>query len=409
MYLQTPKRPCLPPTPTSYTKPSLPPLSSIFNGSVPLQKTPYHSTTYKLPSMSTPNSYYTPKAFTFSTPSAMDTSEGDISVLEIRKPASKSTVNPAPAIKTENPSVAAAKTAYAFISHSPSTYPSQEPSIDNAPLARRKRRRTSPNELLVLNNEFDLGSTPNKSRRIEIAGKVNMTEKAVQIWFQNKRQSLRKHLNHEKEVTELPPTTPIYVIPHHPVIPISANVPLMSSTPIKPIMTKSHSLGPHMTSSPIKESSSIPLFVKRRSTTQNTPVSHMYDDGDDDSINTSMDEDVLTLTPSSITPSTSSTSLVLNKTKKKQPLFLNSSASSTMTFKLMPNSKVTQKLNSIAHEEDKENETIPKKSATSFREILDDVLVRKPLGLLTTNRQNTLVKKENEECVENLLSLRAGY
>lgn len=95
---------------------------------------------------------------------------------------------------------------FAFISHSPATFPSQEPSIDNASLARRKRRRTSPNELAILNQEFILGSTPGKSKRLEISKKVNMTEKAVQIWFQNKRQSIRRLRACEKEVTELPPT-----------------------------------------------------------------------------------------------------------------------------------------------------------------------------------------------------------
>lgn len=95
---------------------------------------------------------------------------------------------------------------FAFISHSPATFPSQEPAIDNASLARRKRRRTSPNELAILNQEFVLGSTPGKSRRLEISKKVNMTEKAVQIWFQNKRQSIRRLRACDKEVTELPPT-----------------------------------------------------------------------------------------------------------------------------------------------------------------------------------------------------------
>lgn len=95
---------------------------------------------------------------------------------------------------------------FAFISHSPATFPSQEPSIDNESLARRKRRRTSPNELAILNQEFIMGSTPGKSKRLEISKKVNMTEKAVQIWFQNKRQSIRRLRSCEKEVTELPPT-----------------------------------------------------------------------------------------------------------------------------------------------------------------------------------------------------------
>lgn len=82
---------------------------------------------------------------------------------------------------------------FAFISHSQETFLSNEPDIDNARLARRKRRRTSPNELAILKNEFKLCSTPNKEKRIEIANRVDMTEKAVQIWFQNRRQALRKN------------------------------------------------------------------------------------------------------------------------------------------------------------------------------------------------------------------------
>ncbi|KAK9379810.1 uncharacterized protein V2V93DRAFT_372402 [Kockiozyma suomiensis] len=81
---------------------------------------------------------------------------------------------------------------YAFISHSPSTYPHREPEIDNAPLARRKRRRTSPNELQILYSEFKRCSKPPRHVRQDIAERVGMTEKAVQIWFQNRRQSSRR-------------------------------------------------------------------------------------------------------------------------------------------------------------------------------------------------------------------------
>lgn len=112
--------------------------------------------------------------------------------------------------------------AYAFISHSPVTFPSQEPSIDNAPLARRKRRRTSPTELNILNNEYKLGTTPNKARRLEIAAKVSMSEKAVQIWFQNKRQSLRKHSTVEKDTSDVTEAPKV----------------LSMSTPIKPPLAK---------------------------------------------------------------------------------------------------------------------------------------------------------------------------
>ncbi|ODQ58884.1 hypothetical protein WICANDRAFT_24602, partial [Wickerhamomyces anomalus NRRL Y-366-8] len=61
--------------------------------------------------------------------------------------------------------------------------------------ARRKRRRTSPLELSILQAEFEKGQTPNRTRRLDIAKRVNMTEKAIQIWFQNRRQTLRRQSN----------------------------------------------------------------------------------------------------------------------------------------------------------------------------------------------------------------------
>lgn len=80
----------------------------------------------------------------------------------------------------------------AFISHSPATFPHQNMLTDNANWARRKRRRTSPMELTILESEFKKCYKPTKMAREEIALKVGMTEKAVQIWFQNRRQSQRK-------------------------------------------------------------------------------------------------------------------------------------------------------------------------------------------------------------------------
>lgn len=93
---------------------------------------------------------------------------------------------------------------YAFISHNQATFLSSEPSIDNARLARRKRRRTSPAELAILKSEFKKGTTPNRARRREIAKRVDMSEKAVQIWFQNRRQALRKSKIVKRMVVEVP-------------------------------------------------------------------------------------------------------------------------------------------------------------------------------------------------------------
>ncbi|CAI4364317.1 AIC_G0012870.mRNA.1.CDS.1 [Saccharomyces cerevisiae] len=87
------------------------------------------------------------------------------------------------------------KRSFAFITHSQETFPKKEPKIDNARLARRKRRRTSSYELGILQTAFDECPTPNKAKRIELSEQCNMSEKSVQIWFQNKRQAAKKHKN----------------------------------------------------------------------------------------------------------------------------------------------------------------------------------------------------------------------
>lgn len=93
------------------------------------------------------------------------------------------------------PSANDKKRAFAFITHSQQTFPTKEPKIDNAPLARRKRRRTSTQELNILQAEFDICSAPDKKKRQELAERCNMSEKAVQIWFQNRRQAIKKQKN----------------------------------------------------------------------------------------------------------------------------------------------------------------------------------------------------------------------
>ncbi|CAL9737790.1 homeobox protein Yox1p [Monosporozyma servazzii] len=85
------------------------------------------------------------------------------------------------------------KRAFAFITHSKDTFGVKEPKIDNAPLARRKRRRTSSQELNILQDSFNKCITPSRMEKIILAQRCNMSEKAVQIWFQNKRQALKRH------------------------------------------------------------------------------------------------------------------------------------------------------------------------------------------------------------------------
>lgn len=243
---------------------------------------------------------------------------------------------------------------FAFISHSPATYPSQEPSIDNASLARRKRRRTSPHELAILNQEFQAGSTPNKTRRIEIAKKVSMTEKAIQIWFQNKRQSLRRLRAADKEVTELPPT-PDLSADH------VATSTVLELTPHKPGLVKSHSqnfaVSPAMAQlSPIRS-----LSVSN--------LTHM------DPANKAKDSLLTKMLAADESGSKAQLSLVLNLTKKKQPEFARQSpavSTQVMTFRLAPSKE------------------------------------RKPLAPLDHNKNSNCKSTKELQCVQNLLSLKSA-
>lgn len=276
--------------------------TSLLPAMVPLGK-PHLSVKTRIDALETPRD--TPSVANTSMDSEADTSAANDSMI---KPASKRKA------QTTLPS-----RDFAFISHSPATYPSQEPSIDNASLARRKRRRTSPHELLILNQEFVAGSTPNKARRVEIAHKVNMTEKAVQIWFQNKRQSLRRLKSSDKEITELPPT------PNSSTVSTTAPTPLVESTPIKPQLVKLHSqnfvASPAIAQlSPIRSYSTssltqAPPVLNKLATTKMSVYSKILavDDKKDD--------------------------LVLSLTNKKQPEFARQSlvaSTQVMTFKLGP-------------------------------------------------------------------------
>lgn len=59
---------------------------------------------------------------------------------------------------------------------------------------KKRRRRTNPRELAILETHFSKEPLPDAQKRAEIAEEIGngMTVRAVQIWFQNKRQTLKK-------------------------------------------------------------------------------------------------------------------------------------------------------------------------------------------------------------------------
>ncbi|OBA23705.1 homeobox-domain-containing protein [Metschnikowia bicuspidata var. bicuspidata NRRL YB-4993] len=318
-------------------------------------------------------------------PAAFSAPRPSVGVSTLRPTASVSTPNVSLA-KVSTPKAADAKTGskrkhsttlpsrdFAFISHSPATYPSQEPSIDNASLARRKRRRTSPVELAVLNDEFKLGLTPDKARRIAIAARVSMSEKAVQIWFQNKRQLLRRLRNTDKEVTELPPAPEFAAVPTPP-------APFYASTPLRPALAKAEtSPFPHTPGfsvvSPVRAASAADLTAACLAGPVQPP-STPHDAGARVSLYSRM---LATASDERSDKRASSglPELVMNLTNKKQPGFARQSAQAAtqvMTFKLTPKD-------------------------------------RKPLATLSTNTPShqRIPNAKDSQCIQGLLSLKVGH
>ncbi|KZT50253.1 homeobox-domain-containing protein, partial [Calocera cornea HHB12733] len=53
----------------------------------------------------------------------------------------------------------------------------------------KRRRRTTPEELAVLEAEYAKCTLPDAKNRVRIGQMTNMSARSVQIWFQNKRQT----------------------------------------------------------------------------------------------------------------------------------------------------------------------------------------------------------------------------
>ncbi|KAG9127815.1 hypothetical protein FRC07_008825 [Ceratobasidium sp. 392] len=75
----------------------------------------------------------------------------------------------------------------------PEAYPAQ-PGFVTAfwnPYEVKHRRRTSRAQLAVLEREFDNDPKPNADKRRALAAQLNMTPRAIQVWFQNRRAKIK--------------------------------------------------------------------------------------------------------------------------------------------------------------------------------------------------------------------------
>ncbi|OBZ68006.1 Homeobox protein HD-10 [Grifola frondosa] len=68
-----------------------------------------------------------------------------------------------------------------------------------------ERKRADAEQLKVLNETYNRTAFPSTEERVELAKKLGMSARSVQIWFQNKRQAMRQSTRHA--ATSAPPTT----------------------------------------------------------------------------------------------------------------------------------------------------------------------------------------------------------
>ncbi|GAA5931679.1 homeobox domain-containing protein [Sporobolomyces koalae] len=60
------------------------------------------------------------------------------------------------------------------------------------PLIPKRRRRTTPTELAILEDEYRKKQRPDQPERAKIAQRLGMTNRAIQVWYQNRRQKDKK-------------------------------------------------------------------------------------------------------------------------------------------------------------------------------------------------------------------------
>ncbi|KAJ3271652.1 hypothetical protein HK104_004652 [Borealophlyctis nickersoniae] len=73
---------------------------------------------------------------------------------------------------------------------------------DASIIGKKRRRRTTQEELDVLEAHFKENPLPNSQQREKLAKDTGMTPRAVQVWFQNRRQSLKKKAAVQDEIKQ---------------------------------------------------------------------------------------------------------------------------------------------------------------------------------------------------------------
>ncbi|KIP10875.1 hypothetical protein PHLGIDRAFT_184498 [Phlebiopsis gigantea 11061_1 CR5-6] len=76
------------------------------------------------------------------------------------------------------------------------------------PTIKKKRKRADAEQLKVLNETYNRTAFPSTEERIDLAKKLGMSARSVQIWFQNKRQAMRQSSRQASSAVPPPATEP---------------------------------------------------------------------------------------------------------------------------------------------------------------------------------------------------------
>jgi len=73
---------------------------------------------------------------------------------------------------------------------------------------KKKRQRTSPDQLAILEQIFQTDKMPSQQTRVQLADQLGMSSRRVQIWFQNKRAKVKRGLGKSSEGLQQTPDSP---------------------------------------------------------------------------------------------------------------------------------------------------------------------------------------------------------
>jgi hypothetical protein len=110
---------------------------------------------------------------------------------------------------------------------------------ENDLLNKKKRQRTSPDQLAILEQIFQTDKMPNQQTRVQLADQLGMSSRRVQIWFQNKRAKVKRSVSkHDADCSS----------------PNSLNVSSSSASPSSPHSPESPILSPSSPTEAVSQS-----------------------------------------------------------------------------------------------------------------------------------------------------------